>query len=498
VRGTGPLAGRQIVDVLTDSDERAATRAWRMAMAVCAVAMAAFTGTFTTLGLRQFWRFHVHAFDLGIFAQGTWLLSRFRDPFVTIRGLTLFADHSSYILVLIVPLTWLFPTAETLIVVGILALVATAPAAFAIARHVGAGPVLSAVTAVSVLVQPALQWNVLDPFHPEVLVIPLAVAAIALLQRDRDGWAIAAITLALTAKEDVGLLVVPLGLVVAWRMGKRRTGLIIAGLGVVAFLVNFLILLPAWSPTGELLYGYRYASLGDGPIGIVVGLLTKYHLWWEVVTDPQRVGYVAALVCAMPLCVLAPRWLLLGGPTLLANLFTSHGYQYDVRYHYTAYLVVAVVVAAAHGAGRVGSWGRPSAVRVSVAVMALAAIGTWIVTGPAHGWAPSDSDEDRISAIVDIVPEGASVSAWTTLAPHFTDRDLIYLFPNPWLEYDYGLQGPYGVEGSDAPDPDDVDWVFVRLDSYRTFDPVIDELMSSGDFVLAVEDRPFLLLRRIR
>ena len=33
---------------------------------------------------------------LGIFDQGVWLLSRLKDPFVTIRGLPLFGDHASY------------------------------------------------------------------------------------------------------------------------------------------------------------------------------------------------------------------------------------------------------------------------------------------------------------------------------------------------------------------------------------------------------------------
>ena len=48
--------------------------------------------------------FHLNAFDVSIFDQGVWLLSRFQEPFVTVRGLDLFADHSSYILIPLVPL----------------------------------------------------------------------------------------------------------------------------------------------------------------------------------------------------------------------------------------------------------------------------------------------------------------------------------------------------------------------------------------------------------
>jgi hypothetical protein len=48
-----------------------------------------FVGTFVWLAWLTHARFGTFGFDLGIFDQGVWLLSRFRDPFVTIRGLSL-------------------------------------------------------------------------------------------------------------------------------------------------------------------------------------------------------------------------------------------------------------------------------------------------------------------------------------------------------------------------------------------------------------------------
>lgn len=159
--------------------------------------------------------------------------------------------------------------------------------------------------------------------------------------------------LALTAKEDVGLLVVPLGLAVVFLMHKRRTGYIISVAGLFAFFLNFFVLLPAWSPTGDLLYSYRYAHLGDSPLGILVGLVTSPDVWFDTFTDPKRIWYVVALVFAMPLSVFASRWLLVGIPTLLANAFSLHGYQYEIQWHYTAYLIVVVVIAGAFGAARI-------------------------------------------------------------------------------------------------------------------------------------------------
>ena len=44
---------------------------------------------------------------MGIFDQGIWLLSRFKDPFVTIRGLEYFGNHVNVTTVLLVPFYWL-------------------------------------------------------------------------------------------------------------------------------------------------------------------------------------------------------------------------------------------------------------------------------------------------------------------------------------------------------------------------------------------------------
>ncbi len=73
-------------------------------VAVLSLMIAAYVGAFTYWSLRNHLGFATHAFDVGIFDQGVWLLSRFADPFVTVRGLNLFADHSSFILLLIAPL----------------------------------------------------------------------------------------------------------------------------------------------------------------------------------------------------------------------------------------------------------------------------------------------------------------------------------------------------------------------------------------------------------
>ena len=481
----------------TEVARQQADPARRRSLVIVAAATGVFVVVFSTLGLLQYWRFHVPAFDLGIFTQGTWLLSRFDAPFfVTIRGLPLFADHSSYILVFLAPLAWVFPTAQMLIVVNVLALAATGPLSYVVARRAGAGYLLSTVTALAVLLAPAVQWNVRDSFHPEVLVIPLVVGAIALLQRDRDAWAIAAIVVALMAKEDVGLLIAPLGLVIAWIMGKRRTGFAIAALGVGAFILNFYVLLPAWSPSGELLYSYRYAVYGEGPLDIVFGIATSPDVWVDVVTDPTRIAYVAALLFAVPLCVFAPRWLLAGVPALMANVFSGHGYQYEIQYHYTAYLIAVVVIAGAFGAARIDEWKKPRMTVAAVVITAVSSLATFAVAGPITGWAAHHEHQDQIRSMLARVPADAAVSVWGTFVPSMAERETLHAFPNPFEAYYYGTGGAYGLENGDVPDPDDIEFLALRTDSYEDFDALIAELLMSPEFEVVVDDDPFLLLRR--
>src|SRR3954449_4605326 len=57
-------------------------------------------------GIRQ-QRFATFSFDLGIYDQAVWLLSRFHDPFVTVRGLEFFGHHVNPIVLLFVPFYWL-------------------------------------------------------------------------------------------------------------------------------------------------------------------------------------------------------------------------------------------------------------------------------------------------------------------------------------------------------------------------------------------------------
>src|SRR5437762_1313827 len=90
-------AGRRLVEATRISGPGLCALALGVTLAVFVVAFVATTWTVHD-------RFGTYGFDLGIYDQATWLLSRAQAPFVTVRGLDLLGQHAAYIMVLVAPL----------------------------------------------------------------------------------------------------------------------------------------------------------------------------------------------------------------------------------------------------------------------------------------------------------------------------------------------------------------------------------------------------------
>ena len=101
------------------------------------------------------------------------------------------------------------------------------------------------------------------------------------------------------------MVVIPFALFVWWFFGKRRQALITGAFAVAAMAVSFGLLIPHFSPTGELLYAYRYADLGQGVVGIASGLVIHPEVLVGALADPARIGYLAVVLLPIPLTLLS-------------------------------------------------------------------------------------------------------------------------------------------------------------------------------------------------
>ena len=101
--------------------------------------------------VRKYHAYHAPGFRHGHLRPGLWLLSRFKEPFVTILGLNLFGDHSSFILVFLVPLYWIWPDPETLLVVQTMALAVGAVPSLSARAHGASKPLAGSHTGACLL-----------------------------------------------------------------------------------------------------------------------------------------------------------------------------------------------------------------------------------------------------------------------------------------------------------------------------------------------------------
>ena len=155
-------------------------------------------------------------FRMSIYQGATWNteidISRLARPD------SLLAFHFEPMLLLLVPLYALGGGAALLLVVQAVAVAAGALPAYRSARY-AAGSALGGVAVASAyLLSPLGQWAVLADFHTSTLAAPLLVLAVErLVVRRSATQALAVAALAATAREDVGLAIGALGLVLLVR-----------------------------------------------------------------------------------------------------------------------------------------------------------------------------------------------------------------------------------------------------------------------------------------
>ncbi len=410
--------------------------------------------------VRKYHAYHAPAFDMAIFDQGVWLLSRFKEPFVTILGLNLFGDHAVFIMALFVPLYWLCPTPETLLVVQSLALAIGGVPIYLIGVKVLRNRWLALIPTLGYLLYPALGWLNMENFHPDSLAVPLALFAIyfAIFGHWRRYFVM--VVLLLLVKEDLWLFLVPLGIYVAVR-GNRRMGLLTAGLAVGWFLIAFFIIQPALS-------GVAAGSLDSWriPFEGIGGLLKKcFTAPWEVVAymlTADKVKYLFQLLTPLLFLPLLDWRSLLAVPVLFFNLISTFWYQSNIQYHYTSLIIPVLCVSAIFALERF----RRQNVRWGLAVVCLVVtVGCGYLWGPLPGSRtpssyPDPQHHEAVTAneALALIPVDAVVAAEDKFAAHMANRRLIYIFPNP---YSASYWGDDSLKGKRLPGAEKVEYIMV-------------------------------------
>jgi uncharacterized membrane protein len=436
---------------------------WVHKVGPLAVLLLLVTGYAVFYGLwsvRKYHAYHAPAFDMSIFDQGVWLLSRFKEPFVTILGLNMFGDHVVLIMVFFVPLYWLWATPETLLVVQAMALAIGAFAVYLLGRKVLKNRWLALVPTLAYLLYPAVGWLNLENFHPDSLEVPLALFALYFMTGAKWRRYFVMVVLLLLCKEDMWLFLVPLGVYVAVRH-SCKIGLVTIGLAVGWFLIAFFGIQPSLS-------GVAPGSLDSWriPFGGMGGLLkTIFTQPWTLIAymfTAEKVKYVFQLLTPLLFLPLLDWRSLIALPVLFFNLVSNFWYQSNLQYHYTSLLIPVLFVSAIFGLERFRRLNVRSGLVVIGLVVTVACGYFW---GPLPGSRTPSSFPDPnypeclvANEALAYIPADAVVAAEDKFAAHLAERGLIYIFPNP---YSASYWGDDSLKGQRLPGAERVDYIMV-------------------------------------
>lgn len=450
------------------------------ARAGLAAAALAYAVSLSYLTVRNHHGFGTAGFDIGIFDQGIWLLSRFETPLVTVRGLHLFGDHASFALLGVVPLYWLLPSAAVLLVAQSVVLAAGAVPTFLIARDRLRSEWLALGCALAYLAHPALAWINFENFHPDSLEVPLVLGAFWLVLTRRWRWFLACVAVLLLVKEDAALLTFGLGVYVTLRH-HRTVGLATAGMSGAWLLLTVLVIVPAFNPAGYL-YAGRLTDQFGGTGALASSVLTSP---WEVAAlalGPEQRWYLWQLLTSFALLpLLAPVVLAVAAGPLVSNLLSTFPYQYQIEYHYSTLILPVLAVAAIVGFARFRSMRTRKVLVAGMAAGALAGAYLWGPLGrdPASVADPGAPRAQAAREAIALIPPDAAVSASYAYVPHLTHREQIYEFPNPWRATNWG---DWSQEGTRLPSASDVDYLLISTSTAEDPDhgPLLRWLEQAG------------------
>jgi uncharacterized membrane protein len=388
---------------------------------------------FSSLSVARHRDFQSFAYDLGFFDQIIWSTSQgrlFETSFVAYNFL---GQHFEPVLLLFAVPYRFGAGVESLIIVQGCAVAAAAIPLQRATTAVTGEPVAGLLAALAFLANPALHDALLFGFHPELLSLPLLFLALLLLVEEKPvASAITAASL-LLIKEDLAIVVVAFGVLIAVR-GFRREGLRLSALGVAWFVVIGLVAMTAirGGHSSDLTVRYEYLVAGSDALSLIPNALAR---GLENLSDFTVPGTLKVLA-SQGFVPLASPASLLALPSIVANGLSGHSQQAKLELHYSTATLVLLWVSTVLALGWLRRFHRLGNVALALAVIALltGAVISVLTDSPARGitWEArvSPSHRDALREAIALIPPDASVDAQSTILPHVSSRREVYEFPD--------------------------------------------------------------------
>ncbi len=386
--------------------------------------------------------FWAPTYDFGIFSQMFYSMANHGTPVTTLErevgALSHFAVHVSPSYYLMLPFYILFPQPATLQVLQAVILASAVIPLWLLGKHHGLSAPARLLLCGALLVYPAFGGGTYYDMHENCMLTPAILWLLYGLDK-KKAWLVAlAAVITLGVKEDAAVYVAVValyGLLRALLRGDKRD--LITGAALLGFSLAWFFATTSYlAKVGDGVMTYRYANFmydGKGSLVTVIKavLLSPMKAIFECV-DPEKlpfIGYTMLPLLALPLITRQYERLVLLIPYILINLMSDYQYQHSVLFQYnfgaTAclfYLMAVNVADIKWEAVRLGALAAALVLGISIFCAQVKPHADTCIRYDKQYRAWYDGVEDTL----DLVPDGASVTATTFYTTYLSQRDIIY------------------------------------------------------------------------
>ncbi|MBV0894248.1 DUF2079 domain-containing protein [Microbacterium sp. NC79] len=367
----------------------------------------------------------VKSWDLSIFTQLLQQYSQWQEPIVSVKGdgFNLLGDHFHPLLAMLTPVFAIFPHAFTLLVIQALCFGVAAGMFTAVATRVLHSRISGTLLGLAFGLSWGLQYAVEAQFHEIALAVPLLTGATGAIVEKRYRAAVLWAAPLVFVKEDLGLTVLMIGLVIAY-LERTIRGLWLALWGVAWFAIAIFVVLPLLNPDGAWAYGSN-ASPG--------GFLANPDTWFA---DPKTHTVLLLLATTAGFLLRSPLTVIMFPTLAWRFLSTNEGY-WGPDWHYSTVLMPIAFAVLLDGIQRAATSDRPLlrryakhgvAVAVTVAVMLLPQLPLADPLKPGAWERPQRADD--AAAIIANIPAGASVETDIGIMSYLVDDHEVFWLGN--------------------------------------------------------------------
>jgi len=381
--------------------------------------------------------YHSSAFDLGVFTQELKNTLHGQILYSPAIGASQFAPHFSPVLFLLVPLYWVFPYVQMLLVVQALLLAFGGYLVYVLAREYNYSPRTSLILEGLFFFNPLLWGVALFDFHTEAFVIPALLLMFFGMKKQNWLYFGLGLLFTLASKEDVVLVLGVFGAVLMiadyWQHRKvSKISIVIFTSSVLTYGLGVLVshLTSNGEPTRLLSYiTNRYTYLGK-PLS--VGIPLAFHTVFSMDSVFLIVAFLAPLAF-LPL--LSPKWSIPGLVVLLSVILSTNSSQHTMLMQYPAaalpFLFTAFMEASpgVMANPRIQYYLKITKNRAVTYLLILVFFISLniILVGRIKVASLPDAHDAAINQIIAVVPDNATVTASNEIFPHLCTRTDTYL-----------------------------------------------------------------------